>query len=80
MELDYYFFKSKRTQVEFAKKSKIAPHTISNFVNKHRSPSLIDAIKIHLESGGQVGVMELLCPKELEEVNNLYGVIKTVSL
>jgi len=76
VELDYYFFKSRRLQKEFAKSIGIGAHTISAIINKHKTPSLYTALAIHFESEGKVSLFSLLKDAEKEKLNKKYGILK----
>lgn len=76
MELDYYLFKSKRTQKEFAEKIEMMPHSLSFIVNGKKAPNLYHAMQIHYESGGKVTLFDLLKPEEKEKLDKKYGILK----
>jgi transcriptional regulator with XRE-family HTH domain len=76
VELDYYLFKSKRTQKEFAEKIDMLPHSLSFIVNGKKAPNLYHAMQIHYESGGKVTLFDLLKPDEKEKLDKKYGILK----
>lgn len=76
MELDYYLFKSRRTQKEFAEKIDMLPHSLSFIVNGKKAPTLYHAMKIHYESGGKVSLFDLLKPEEKEKLDKKYSILK----
>lgn len=76
MELDYYFFKSRRLQKDFAKAMGISAHALSGIINKHKTPSLYTALAIHYESEQKVPLFSLLKPEEQEKLNKKYGILK----
>ncbi len=64
MELDYFLFKYKIKNKDFAKKIGIQPHHLSALIHKKVSPNLITAIKIHDATNKQVSYKEMVRLKD----------------
>lgn len=64
MELDYYLFKNKITQVTLARALGLDRARVSMYVNKKVNPSLLTAVLIEEWTGGQVTCKELLRLKD----------------
>lgn len=62
MDLSYYLWKNKISQVKFSKQIGLSKTNLSGLVTKKNSPSLVTAIKIHRETDGQVSYSEMLRP------------------
>jgi DNA-binding XRE family transcriptional regulator len=71
MDLKEYLKQTKTTQMAFALKLHVYPHTVGRFVLKKASPKLSLAVKIVELTEGQVTCKELLCKKDLEELEAL---------
>lgn len=76
MELDYYLWKNKIKNKDFAKRCGIAPPTLSVIVHKKRSPLLLTAIKINAETKGQVSLYELLTEEDRKIIDEKYSFVK----
>ncbi len=60
MELDYYLFKHKISQRDFAVKAKVDPRRLCLYVHKKANPSLLTAVRISKATDGKVTPEELI--------------------
>lgn len=68
MDLDEYLWKTRTTQLQFAQKLGVYPHTINRICQKKTSPKLLMAIRIVEATEGQVTYKDLLRKEDAEKL------------
>lgn len=76
MELDYYLFKSKQKQKDFAQRCGVGVSQLSAIVNRRKTPSLYTAMKIYFASDEQVDLFSMLEDRQKEQLNKKYRILK----
>lgn len=74
MKLDYFFFRSKINQKDFAKIVGLLPSQISDISRRKYEPQLFNALKIHYASGKKVRLEDMLNEEHLKELYLRFGV------
>lgn len=74
MDLGLYLFLYKIKHGDFAKKVKIWPNTLSQFIHGHNTPNLFNALKIFHESKGKVDLESLLSDEDRKYLEENYGI------
>lgn len=69
MKLDEYLWRNKIKRKDFAKKTNIEPHSLSNIVNGRVSPKLYTAINIVEATEGIVSYRDLLREDDLKNLS-----------
>lgn len=64
MDLDFYLWKNKIKQKDFAKRLGITAANLSLLQSRAVSPSTVAALIIHLETNGEVSLVDLLKDKD----------------
>lgn len=68
MDLDEYLWRSKRTATELAKKVNLSFPTMLLIKHKKKAPKLITALKIMVETNGEVGLEDLLSKQDVKDL------------
>lgn len=71
MQLDYYLWKYKIKQKDFAKTIGVSPACLIQIIKKNVNTRISIAIKIVIATGGKVSFVDLLRDKELKEIKKL---------
>lgn len=68
MDLDEYFFRTKKTARSLANESGLSLGTIGSIRRRQSSPKLDVAVTLHLISNGQVDYEEMIPRERLKEI------------
>ena len=80
MDLDEYLWRTRQTQQDFSKKTGISTQSLSAYLHKVQSPKLLNAIKIHVASEGQITYPEMLTDKEKIELQKMCSTLNKESV
>ena len=68
MDLGYYLWKNKIRQAHFAKKIGINPSSLCQIISRKFTPKLVTALKIMMETKGNVTFYDLMKDKDREDI------------